>query len=94
MSKTPMSEKSDDMKSVIENLFPGTLECIEQGKCPLCYNTINIAEFVDLISLREYEISGMCQKCQTVAFAEPEPHPDNKWAHLGGEYYDSTDQEV
>ena len=37
-------------------------EVIENKKCPFCKR--DITEFTDLVSKREYEISGLCQKCQ------------------------------
>ena len=60
--KTPMSEKTPSMKAAIEQLFPGTAAAIEDKKCPMCRSAIG--EFRNAISKREYEISGMCQKCQ------------------------------
>lgn len=70
MSKKPMSEKSEGMKASIEQLFPGTMEAIESNCCPMCRNPIG--EFRDDLSIREYEISGMCQECQDIAFGGPE----------------------
>lgn len=43
--------------------FGKQVDLIEQGKCPLCEETIKM-NFKDEISLREFNISGMCQKCQ------------------------------
>lgn len=37
---------------------------IQYHKCPLCGKAINKADFKDTVSLREYNISGMCQACQ------------------------------
>ena len=42
--------------------FPEAVEDIRNKKCPTCGG--DIGEFRDEISKREYEISGMCQKCQ------------------------------
>lgn len=68
MTKTPMSDKSEVVKNAIEAFLPGTAEAIRLCKCPFCQSDINIADFVDLLSLREYEISGLCQKCQDKFF--------------------------
>lgn len=44
------------------------VEKVRQGKCPFCGKMVDIGEFRDLISLREFEISGICQKCQDKTF--------------------------
>lgn len=36
--------------------------------CPFCDNAIGIGDFRDPLSLREYEISGLCQECQDEVF--------------------------
>ena len=66
--KTPMSNKSEALKNAHEGLFPGTAQAIRECKCPACHNPIVIADFVDLLSVREYEISGLCQVCQDEFF--------------------------
>lgn len=62
----PMSNKSKEVKDVIESVFPGTKEAIEAKKCPICRQPIS--EFRDALSIKEYTISGMCQKCQDDTF--------------------------
>lgn len=47
-------------------LFPEAVEDIRNKKCPMCGG--DIGEFKDEISKREYEISGLCQKCQDGVF--------------------------
>lgn len=32
--------------------------------CPFCKKIVNIDEFNDELSKKEYKISGLCQKCQ------------------------------
>ena len=42
------------------------------GKCPLCGKEIDVSnEFRDSLSIKEYFISGLCQKCQDIGFAPP-----------------------
>jgi hypothetical protein len=36
--------------------------------CPLCGNPVNMEDFKDSLSRKEYVISGMCQSCQTSFF--------------------------
>ena len=59
---TPMANKTQEVKDFIESAFPGTKEAIENKKCPMCKQPIG--EFKNRLSLKEYGISGMCQKCQ------------------------------
>ena len=51
---------------IVEAIFPGTVEKIENKKCPICNN--DIGEFRDELSKKEYNISGMCQECQDKVF--------------------------
>ncbi len=46
-------------------------QAIEDGVCNLCGEPI--LSFKDELSLREYEISGMCGNCQDDLF-EPDPY--------------------
>jgi hypothetical protein len=42
----------------------------KSGKCPFCKKEIKGKEFRDLLSLKEYGISGLCQDCQDEVFTE------------------------
>ncbi len=44
------------------------VKSVESGKCPTCKQTIDVKTFTDALSLREFGISGMCQKCQNEIF--------------------------
>jgi Fe2+ or Zn2+ uptake regulation protein len=41
---------------------------IEAGCCPFCAEPINPDEFRDAVSRHEFELSGVCQKCQDKTF--------------------------
>ena len=43
--------------------FVKEIKCIEHGFCPVCKNPVSKDEFKDEESKKEYEFSGMCQKC-------------------------------
>lgn len=43
-------------------------EASEKHICTVCRG--DVSEFHDELSLKEYEISGMCQKCQDAIFHE------------------------
>jgi len=62
----PMANKSPQVKAAIEDIFPGTAEAIASNRCPICKSPIT--KFRDSLSVKEYEISGMCQKCQDATF--------------------------
>lgn len=54
----------------IDIIFPDKRKLKEEGKCPTCKQPIKDADFVDALSRREFEISGMCQTCQDEVFNE------------------------
>jgi hypothetical protein len=43
---------------------------IEFGRCPFCNKPVDLSEIRDGLSLKEYTISGLCQKCQDKTFGE------------------------
>jgi len=43
-------------------------EAKEKGVCVTCGNKIKMEDFKDQLSIKEYEISGLCQKCQDDTF--------------------------
>ncbi len=48
--------------------FGKQVEDVKAHKCPLCGRTINVDEFRDDLSRKEYRISGLCQMCQDEVF--------------------------
>jgi len=40
------------------------------GMCIFCQKPVTVEDFRDDISRREFEISGMCQKCQDETFID------------------------
>lgn len=48
--------------------FGEEVKAVEQGVCPLCKHKVDKDEFRDAISLKEFEISGLCQSCQDDIF--------------------------
>jgi hypothetical protein len=59
-------------KDIIKKLFPGAWQRIKTGQCPICGKPIKPEDFKDRLSLREFEISGMCQSCQDETFKNNE----------------------
>lgn len=48
--------------------FEEEVEMVENGRCPFCGRQVDVREFRDARSLREFEISGLCQRCQDAFF--------------------------
>ena len=49
--------------------FSREVALVEHGLCPFCRCSVNAEEFRDKLSLREFEISGLCQNCQDKTFS-------------------------
>lgn len=45
-------------------------EVASLGFCPLCEKPVTTEEFKNEISKKEFQISGMCQKCQDNFFGK------------------------
>ena len=52
--------------------FGEEMKRVENRQCPLCGEKINTDDFKDELSLKEFTISGMCQKCQDKFFSKTE----------------------
>lgn len=64
-----MIERDPKLQGFIDELFPKEAERIKAGECPFCGKSIDVEkEFRDPLSKREFEISGLCQKCQDEMF--------------------------
>jgi hypothetical protein len=68
-----MKEKSEQLEQlcnqVSETLFGKSLtDCIKENICVFCHNKIDMNDFRDVLSKKEYLISGICQKCQDDIF--------------------------
>lgn len=50
--------------------FGKHVEDVENGKCPTCQKPINTTTFRNDLSVKEFQISGMCQKCQDSIFGK------------------------
>lgn len=44
------------------------VEDIDAGRCPFCHMEVNYEDFRDELSKKEFNISGLCQKCQDEIF--------------------------
>ena len=50
--------------------FDDEVKRVELGLCPFCSNPVKVEDFRNEISRREFNISGMCQKCQDDFFGK------------------------
>mgnify|MGYP003147777180 CR=1 FL=1 len=48
--------------------FGDQVDLVEKGKCPFCKKQVEPGKFKDELTLKEYRISGMCEKCQNDFF--------------------------
>jgi hypothetical protein len=63
--------KSPEIADFLNSLLPNDSRevCISEGLCATCdADGIEIQSFRDDLSVKEYQISGMCQKCQDSVF--------------------------
>jgi hypothetical protein len=44
--------------------FGAEVARVENGQCATCSEPVDRKDFKDVASEKEFEISGMCQKCQ------------------------------
>jgi hypothetical protein len=52
-------------KKIMEHFgFQVELGLIKEGKCPWCKKAVNMNDFRDKQSKKEFIISGLCQSCQ------------------------------
>lgn len=59
---------SNKKKQLRDIGFQEEIDALEKDLFPFCKSPINIQDFKDSLSLREYKISGLCQKCQDSFF--------------------------
>lgn len=55
-------------KILLKAGFIDEVTAVENGKCPICHTIIDVEDFCDLLSVKEFMISGLCQKCQDEIF--------------------------
>lgn len=56
-------------KDIIKKVFgDNIINLIENSICPICKEKINMNDFRTNLDIKEYTISGLCQKCQDRIF--------------------------
>jgi len=64
--------KKDNLLNEILNTVYNREEKIVNNRCVLCNKLVTIDSFRDLLFLKEYSISGLCQDCQDKIFIDNE----------------------
>ncbi len=60
-------------EETMKKLFPAERDAVEQGLCPFCGKPVKIEDFTEgTLEIKEFELSGMCQTCQSDFFRDPE----------------------
>jgi len=52
--------------------FEREVRMAEEGLCPFCGKEVNIDDFRDKISLKDFGVTGLCQGCQDKTYGEEE----------------------
>jgi len=66
-------ERSKEMQSFLDNFAKKAFgrsptEAKKKNVCVFCGKEIKMEDFKDQLSIKEYEISGLCNKCQNDTF--------------------------
>ena len=48
--------------------FEKEVNAVIKKQCPFCGKPVKLEDFTDRLSKREFQISGICQKCQDKTF--------------------------
>lgn len=59
----------EKLATLVEVIYkPLSRKFFDDGSCPHCKQSICFENFKDKLSLKEFTISGLCQKCQDETF--------------------------
>ena len=66
-------ERTKELQSFIDNFAKKAFgmsqtKAKEKKVCPFCHKPINVEDFRDELSIKEFRMSGLCQKCQDDTF--------------------------
>ena len=60
-------ERHPVLEEMLNGLFPEREKRLKEGRCVICGEKVNFNEMTE-IERREYDVSGMCKKCQQEVF--------------------------
>ena len=55
-------------EKVVEIVFPKEIQALRENKCPFCLKEVRKEDCTTEREIAEFEISGLCPKCQDEAF--------------------------
>lgn len=62
---------NNQKKNILKSAgFGAQVKSVELGLCPICKDAVKEEDFRDALSLKEFNISGMCQGCQDKIFGK------------------------
>jgi len=68
--KQIIANKTSQVWNQLNVYVPMCKQAIEKHQCPLCHNHIQPNAFKDPLSVKEYNVSSMCQQCQDAVYDE------------------------
>jgi len=74
LKRDPTLQKALDSLASMIGFLPQD-EAETKGLCVRCKESVKA--FTDELSERDYNITGFCQKCQDIIYAEPEEDEDD-----------------
>ena len=57
-------------EKILAKLFPEARGNVKKGLCAFCATTVTREDLVNEISKKEFDLSGLCQKCQDDFFVD------------------------
>jgi hypothetical protein len=57
-------------EQIMNAINPYWVDAIMDGRCPVCETHVDGQEFRDELSRKEFKVSGLCQKCQSILLEE------------------------
>ena len=57
-------------EKILARLFPEARGNVKNGLCADCAKSVTREDLIDEISKREFDLSGLCQKCQDDFFVD------------------------
>ncbi len=67
-------EEAETEDEIYLKYSDGMCDVTQIFSCPICGKEFEEINFTDALSIREFQISGMCQECQDKTFGEDLPN--------------------
>lgn len=70
--KREFTAANPEFQAALQRMHAEAQDNRAKGHCPQCHQAVTEDDFRDLLSRREWKISGLCQKCQDGLWGNPE----------------------